>query len=79
MDIPEKRELPLPFPELAKDMPLLPARMVNEYEYCPRLAYLEWVQGEWADSGDNGRGPPCSPSRRQAGRRDAAGIRGGSH
>lgn len=31
---------------------LVPARMVNEYAYCPRLAYLEWVQGEWADSAD---------------------------
>ena len=37
----KQRELPLPFPELSGDMPLLPARMVNEYEYCPRLAYLE--------------------------------------
>lgn len=27
---------------------LVPARMVNEYAYCPRLAYLEWVQGEFA-------------------------------
>lgn len=27
---------------------LVPARMVNEFLYCPRLAYLEWVQGEWA-------------------------------
>jgi CRISPR-associated protein Cas1 len=26
--------------------------MVNEYVYCPRLAYLEWVQGEWDDSAD---------------------------
>ncbi|HSH84612.1 MAG TPA: CRISPR-associated endonuclease Cas1 [Guyparkeria sp.] len=34
------------------DQPLLPARMVNEYVYCPRLAYLEWVQGEWEDSRD---------------------------
>ncbi len=42
----------MPFPELSGDMPLLPARMVNEYAYCPRLAYLEWVQGEWADSAD---------------------------
>ena len=49
-------ELPLPFPELSGDLPLLPARMVNEYEYCPRLAYLEWVQGEWADSGDTIQG-----------------------
>lgn len=47
-----QQELPLPFPELSGDLPLLPARMVNEFEYCPRLAYLEWVQGEWADSAD---------------------------
>lgn len=26
--------------------------MLNEYVYCPRLAYMEWVQGEWADSAD---------------------------
>ncbi|HET8700184.1 MAG TPA: CRISPR-associated protein Cas4, partial [Nitrococcus sp.] len=48
----QQGELPLPFPELSADMPLLPARMVNEYSYCPRLAYLEWVQGEWAESAD---------------------------
>jgi len=48
----EQLELPLPFPDLSADLPLLPARMVNEYQYCPRLAYLEWVQGEWEDSGD---------------------------
>ena len=30
--------------------------MVNEYSYCPRLAYLEWVQGEWADSADTVEG-----------------------
>ncbi|MBI2802519.1 MAG: CRISPR-associated endonuclease Cas1 [Gammaproteobacteria bacterium] len=49
-------ELPLPFPVTTGDTPLLPARMVNEYEYCPRLAYLEWVQGEWAESGDTTEG-----------------------
>ncbi|MDA3934754.1 MAG: CRISPR-associated endonuclease Cas1 [Gammaproteobacteria bacterium] len=49
-------ELPLPFPDFAGDLPILPVRMVNEYEYCPRLAYLEWVQGEWADSGDTVQG-----------------------
>ncbi len=37
-------------------MPRLPARMVNEYQYCPRLAYLEWVQGEWAESSDTVEG-----------------------
>ncbi len=31
---------------------LIPVRMVNEYVYCPRLAYLEWVQSEWAESAD---------------------------
>ena len=53
---PEQPELPLPFPEFTGDMPLLPARMVNEYQYCPRLAYLEWVQGEWAESADTVEG-----------------------
>ncbi|MBI1310554.1 Dna2/Cas4 domain-containing protein [bacterium] len=24
--------------------------MLNEFAYCPRLCYLEWVQGEWADN-----------------------------
>ncbi|MFO7840393.1 MAG: CRISPR-associated endonuclease Cas1 [Desulfosalsimonadaceae bacterium] len=34
------------------EIPLIPVRMLNEYVYCPRLAYMEWVQGEWADSAD---------------------------
>lgn len=29
---------------------LVPARMLNEFAYCPRLAYLEWVQGDFTDS-----------------------------
>ena len=50
-------ELPLSFPATAgRDVPPLPARMVNEFVYCPRLAYLEWVQGEWADSADTVEG-----------------------
>src|SRR5580704_19714598 len=51
-------ELPLPPPPLRPDQPYVPARMVNEFQYCPRLAYLEWVQGEWAESADTveGRG-----------------------
>ena len=37
----------------AQDVPdLIPARMLNEFAYCPRLAYLEWVQGEFADNLD---------------------------
>ena len=31
---------------------LIPARMLNEFSYCPRLCYLEWVQGEFAHSAD---------------------------
>lgn len=30
----------------------LPARMLNEYTYCPRLFFLEHVQGDWRDSAD---------------------------
>ncbi len=51
-----QRELPLAFPELAPDAPLIPVRMVNEYVYCPRLAYLMWVQAEWADSAETVEG-----------------------
>lgn len=49
-------ELPLEAPPALEDAPLLPARMANEFAYCPRLAYLEWVQGEWAESSDTVKG-----------------------
>ena len=39
-----------------KEPLLVPARMVNEWVYCPRLAYLMWVEGEWANSGDTAEG-----------------------
>ena len=32
------------------DDSLIPVRMLNEFTYCPRLGYLEWVQGEWAEN-----------------------------
>lgn len=48
--------LPLPPPPADAHAPLVPARMVNEWVYCPRLAYLEWVEGEWAESGDTAEG-----------------------
>lgn len=38
--------------EAPEDVALMPARMVNEYAYCPRLYYLMHVQQEWADSVD---------------------------
>jgi CRISPR-associated exonuclease Cas4/CRISPR-associated protein Cas1 len=48
--------LELPAPPAGAETPLVPVRMVNEYVYCPRLAFLEWVDGEWADSGDTEEG-----------------------
>jgi CRISPR-associated endonuclease Cas1/CRISPR-associated protein Cas4 len=30
--------------------------MLNEFVYCPRLAVLEWVDGEWAESADTVEG-----------------------
>jgi len=61
--------LPLVPPPANEDTPLVPARMVNEWVYCPRLAYLEWVEGEWAESGDTAEG------RRAHGRVDEGGGR----
>ena len=52
----EQYELHLPAPPVAGDTPLVPARMVNEFVYCPRLAYLMWTQSEWADTGDTVEG-----------------------
>lgn len=31
-------------------LPLVPARMVNEFAYCPRLFFLEWVDREFEDN-----------------------------
>jgi CRISP-associated protein Cas1 len=39
------------------DMPeLVPARMLNEYAYCPRLFFLEWVDQLWASNADVAEG-----------------------
>lgn len=46
----------LPAPPVTGDAPLIPARMVNEFVYCPRLAYLMWTQAEWAESADTVEG-----------------------
>jgi CRISPR-associated exonuclease Cas4/CRISPR-associated protein Cas1 len=46
----------LPAPPATAETPLVPVRMVNEYVYCPRLAFLEWVDTEWAESGDTEEG-----------------------
>ncbi|GEL17533.1 CRISPR-associated endonuclease Cas4/Cas1 [Pseudonocardia asaccharolytica] len=41
-----------PRPDLPGLPETVPARMVNEFVYCPRLFYLEWVQGRFATSDD---------------------------
>ena len=35
---------------------LVPARMINEFEYCPRLFYLEWVQSRFQHNQDTMEG-----------------------
>lgn len=43
--------------ELGSAVPaLVPVRMLNEHVYCPRLAYLEWVDQRFVESGDTARG-----------------------
>jgi CRISPR-associated protein Cas1 len=55
--------LPLPFPILpAPKLPraqlpdYIPARMVNEFVYCPRLFFYEWVEGLFRESVDTVEG-----------------------
>jgi len=55
-DPPRQSELPLAAPPAAADELLVPARMVNEWVYCPRLAVLEWGRGEWAENADTAAG-----------------------
>jgi CRISPR-associated protein Cas1 len=39
------------------DVPeLVPARMLNEFAYCPRLFFLEWVDRLWSPSDDTAEG-----------------------
>ena len=52
MTEPSQLTFDLPAPPVLGDAPLVPARMVNEFVYCPRLAYLMWTQSEWSDSAD---------------------------
>lgn len=52
----DQLEFHLSAPPLSGEMPLIPARMVNEFVYCPRLAYLMWTQGEWQETGDTVEG-----------------------
>ncbi|HEY8056172.1 MAG TPA: CRISPR-associated endonuclease Cas1 [Terriglobales bacterium] len=64
MAIPQSAPAPAPGPapdEIRslgkKALPeLLPARMLNEYVYCPRLFYYEWVEGVFRSSSDTVEG-----------------------
>lgn len=38
------------------NLQLIPARMLNEFIYCPRLCYIEWIQGEFKESVDTVEG-----------------------
>ena len=43
--------------EAKREVPdYLPARMVNEFAYCPRLFFYEWVEGLFAGSVDTVEG-----------------------
>lgn len=55
MESPNPR-LPNFAPQPNSEEPLIPARMLNEFVYCPRLAYLMWTQSEWVDSADTVEG-----------------------
>jgi len=50
--------IPIPS-EMGESRPLpdyLPARMVNEFVYCPRLFFYEWVEGLFRESADTVEG-----------------------
>src|SRR6266852_6302572 len=43
--------------EAKRELPdYLPARMVNEFAYCPRLFFYEWVEGLFVESVDTVEG-----------------------
>ncbi|MFZ0592593.1 MAG: CRISPR-associated endonuclease Cas1 [Bryobacteraceae bacterium] len=48
--------VPLPLSPAAALPDYLPARMVNEFVYCPRLFFYEWVDGVFRESADTVEG-----------------------
>ncbi|MCA9061806.1 MAG: CRISPR-associated protein Cas4, partial [Planctomycetaceae bacterium] len=42
--------VPQPGDSAAELPETIPVRMLNEFTYCPRLGFLEWVDGEWASN-----------------------------
>ncbi|MDB5387910.1 MAG: CRISPR-associated protein Cas1, partial [Planctomycetaceae bacterium] len=45
-----RHEPPAANASVRDDADLLPVRMLNEFTYCPRLAYLEFIHGEFTDN-----------------------------
>ncbi len=41
---------PLSTPSTLHTPDLIPVRMLNEFTYCPRLCFLEWIEQEWDDN-----------------------------
>ncbi len=50
-----ERRASAPFPPARLDEPI-PARMLNEFVYCPRLFYYEYVDGVFVENADTERG-----------------------
>jgi CRISPR-associated protein Cas1 len=48
--MPEEHAMHLGADESVEAGQLMPVRMLNEFAYCPRLFFLEWVQGEFVDN-----------------------------
>ena len=56
---------------------ILPARMLNEHVYCPRLFYLEWVDTQWMSNDDTELGDAVHRvTDRRGGRMPAPGSEG---
>ncbi len=49
---PHSGPTPAPAPQPVDLPDYLPARMLNEFVYCPRLFFYEWVERVFAESGD---------------------------
>ena len=60
MPAPSQSSSPAPASASASAAPrppdYLPARMLNEFVYCPRLFFYEWVEGLFAHSADTVEG-----------------------
>ncbi len=54
-DVPDPSAEPPP-PPVPPSLTVIPARMLNEFVYCPRLFYYEFVEGVFVESADTVRG-----------------------